>query len=441
MVFVGNPVLFNDALAALSSHKRSIGGGFKGRFIQVFLGLKYFQNGLPTIFSGGFVTSEVLQSQLDDLYRKVSRQPNDSILSVFEGNFLARTGLIGVGNDWAQNTWRNNFNIQKGIGCYASSPYLSDMAFLDQPRVDCGFLQPATAGSLIDARCSLCPTGGYRRESHRKWLHVDPDGHGYAVTELDNIPNFVPYVAPDGRRIPVLPLIIALYHDADPSLLGARPSVNLAEFMADFNLSQAEFDAYFDAGMGHPGNIAVVESAGWNAGATLGAPLAVQPPPLPAPRTVRRPGVAAPRPPRQLPTHPILNGTPVPPPAANTGYDAEQYVAAALVADGWTVHVVTRQQIGYDIYATKRRQIRYVEVKSSLGYCSPSLTAREWHQAQAHQGNYILAIIENFNPLGDNTIYWIPDPANVCIATPQTTISHSIARGSWGLGVVPIDLL
>jgi len=176
MIPVTNSVLYTDALVALAQHRQSVGRRFGGRFVQIFLALKFFQNNIPSIYSGSFIGSGSLQSLFDDLYTKASRSADSCVLSIFMGNHLARTGVSGDGQG-SQNTWRNNLNIQKGIGCYAPAEDLSDRAFLDQSRLDCRHLQPVTAGTLAKARCSLCTSGaGYRNESHRKWLHIDPGG-------------------------------------------------------------------------------------------------------------------------------------------------------------------------------------------------------------------------------------------------------------------------
>lgn len=446
MVRTTSSVLFADALTCLSEHKRSVGGAFRGRFVQIFLGMKFFQNSIPSMYSGSFIATEVLQSLLDDLFAKASRPANSCVLSIFEGNYLARTGLVGPGNTTAQNTWRNNLNLQKGIGCYAPAADLSSLTFLNQDRSQCRYLQTTTPGVLAGARCSLCTTGAaYRSESHRKWLRIDPGGNGYAATDLQNTANFAPYVAPGAARIPVLPLIVALYHDADPGLtIGTRATVSLADFASDFNFSAQEVAAYFDVSMTHPLNARLTNSAAWLSGSSLAAAATVS-----GGGSSPTSGVAvAPASPVALPPvapvvppalpQPVLGGTPTPPPNTNNGWDAEQYVAAALTAAGWTVHAVSRQQLGYDIFAQRGTQKRYVEVKSSLGLCSPSLTAREWQQASYHANSYVLAIVENFNPTAQNVIYWVRDPANRCTATPQTTISHAIARGSWAAAAIPL---
>ncbi|HTR00430.1 MAG TPA: DUF3883 domain-containing protein [Candidatus Acidoferrum sp.] len=436
MIPTTNNTLFTDALASLSRHKKSIGLGFRGRFVQLFLGMKFFQNSIPSMFSGSFIRTEVLQSLLDDLFTKTSQPSNNCVLSIFEGNYLARTGLIGPSNTTAQNTWRNNLNLQKGIGCYAPVADLSSPTFLNQHRSACRYLQTVNAHSLAGGRCSLCTTGAaYRNESHPKWLRIDPAGNGYAVTDLQNTANFAPYLAPSGSRIPVLPLLVALYHDADPGLvIGTRQKVSLMDFAADFNFSKQELSTYFDDSMAHPLNAWLTKSSGWTKGSSLtpsNAPSSpLKQPVVPTSTLPVSPAVTL---------QPVLSGTPTPPPNTNSGWEAEQYVAAALLAAGWTTHIVSRQQLGYDIFAQRGAQKRYVEVKSSLGLCSPSLTAREWQQASYHASSYILAIIENFNPSAQNVVYWVQNPSNKCSATSQTTISHGIPRSSWVVAAVSIS--
>ena len=204
--------------------------------------------------------------------------------------------------------------------------------------------------------------------------------------------------------------------------------------MDDFHFKDSDFDAYFDTSASNAQNARMLTRLGWNtaefkrwSGATV--------------RTSAGQTSSKIRPPRQIPSAPVLSGTPVPPPSSNTGWDAEQYVVSALQADGWTVHHMSRQQLGYDLFAEKRRVKRFIEVKSSLGLCSPCLTAREWQQASVHGESYILAVLENFNPVGQNTVYWVPDPARRCTASAQRTISHSISRSSWSAATVPISEL
>jgi hypothetical protein len=428
MITASDKPLYLEALRALSRHKATIGSDFKGRFAQIFLALKFYQNEIPSMYSNTLVSTDVLQTLLDDLYAKTSRPANEACLMLFDGRYLARTGLVGPGNRTSQNTWRNNFNLQKGIGCYAPPTELSSSSFLNESRTKCRHLVPAKRGLLSGARCNLCLSGAsYRNEDHRKWLRIDPGGAGYAVADLLNHENFSPYVAPNDLRIPVLPLIVALYHDGEPSLfVGQRPRLDVDDFRNDFNFSLEEFSAYFDEDPGAPGNRVLISrfpTLTRYSPATSSA----------ARRTV------APR--RKTPASlrlPVLSGTLVTPPATNSGFEAEQFVAEALRANRWTVYHVARQLLGYDILAKRGSLTRYVEVKSSLGLCSPSLTSREWRQANAHGVNYVLAIIENFDALGQNTVFWVPDPVGSCAYTQSQTVSYSIPRSSWVSSAVAV---
>lgn len=418
---------YEKALQLLVEYRQSAGGQrYKGRFVQVFLGLKFFQQNIPNIHSGTFTPTEVLESSLDDLYSKASRPMESEILSIFMANYLARSGVNRTDRKASSNIWRNNFHIQKGIGCYAGPEELASHTFLEQPRKECRHL----LGEIKDGRCEFCPTEGrYRREGHRKWLRIDPGGNGFAVVDLMNISNFVPYVAPDGRRIPIVPLIQALYHDAKPGLaVGSRTNVSIEDFCLDFNMSEPEFEAYFDQSPTNPLNARLLSefpTLGYNPPRSTsgGTPSAA---PLAGPRTrLGSRAAAAPIP------APVLTGTVTPPPRAQNGWEAEQYVFSALQDAGWEVHDVRRQRVGYDLLAKKRRRTIYVEVKSSVGYCSPDFTSREWQQAIAHGEDYVAAIIESFNPGGSNMIYWITNPAQNCIKMETQTVSHRVTRSSW----------
>lgn len=424
---VRNESLYVEALSDLSSHKRSVGVGFAGRFVQVFLGLKFFQESIPSIYSGRFIGGELLQSLLDDLYAKQSQAPNKCVLSIFESSYKARTGLIAPGNVSAQNTWRNNFNLQKGVGCYAPVSDLSSPTFLDEERTRCRHLVPHVTGSLAGARCSLGNgAAAYRNESHRKWLRIDPGGRGYAATDLRNISNFLPIVAPNGQRIPLEPLIRAIYFDASPGLVtGQRGRVSIGEFMADFNFSTAEIDAYFEVKRWLPaGEFRVARPP-----IDTGAPVFVHG------LNAGGSGNSV----REIPDLYLpVAGTTAFPPATNSGWTAEKFVQSALLGAGWDAHLVSRQNVGYDIFAQKGRKKIYVEVKSSLSTCSPTLTSREWFQANHYKHEYILAIIENYNELDCNTVFWVPNPSARCAAVEVHSVAYRIPRSAWGQAVVDL---
>lgn len=424
MIDVSSRSAFDVALRNLVRFKVGVGRGFKGRFTQIFLGLKFFSNSVPSMYSGSFVGADILQTMLDDLYAKSSRPADDCVLMLFEGSYLARTGIRGRGNRSSQNTWRNNFYIQKGVGCYASVQDLSSGSFLDERRAQCRYLQPGPEGGLSGGTCRLSAVGSYRNEDHRKWLRIDPGGNGFAIVDLLRTETFAPYIAPSGNRLPIVPLIVALYHDASTAFsLGTRSTVSIEEFQADFNFGADEFSSYFDASASNPFNGAMIRELD----ISYTEPSPPRSPPgmrdsLPdAPRRRRR---AAPIP------FPSPAGTPVAPPTVNSGFEAETFVRDALMQSNWKVHHVSRQQLGYDLIAEKGQESRFIEVKSSLATCSPSLTAREWQQAQRYRSKYVLAIIENFNSSGVNTVYWICDPAR-CVPSMITTQSFQITRSSW----------
>lgn len=422
-----NDDLYSQSLDLLNSYKRSVGRGFKGRFIQIFLALKFFQEQIPSIFSGRYISSELLQTMLDDLYSKASREADRCVLSVFENNHLARTGIVAEGHEYPQNTWRNNFNIQKGIGCYAPASDLSSPTFLNQRRVDCRHLQPEAQGEMAGATCRLCISNAtYRSESHRKWLKIEPNGSGYAVVDLQWIDNFIPYLSYGGRRTPLFPLLIAIYYDANPGLvLGQRLHLGREQFKADFNLSNEEFEAYFDESVENPYNKEILRSIN-NRDFDVGRDVP------------EHDGVADAK--KPFPAQPIQS-TEVAPPALNSGWEAEQFVIKALQEAGWSAHNVSRQSVGYDIFATKEKRKIHVEVKSSINNCFPVLTSREWQKALYLQDEFVLAIVENFNPDRSNNIYWVLNPSRNCVSVPQETVDYRIVRSAWLGATTSLDRL
>jgi hypothetical protein len=439
MINVNDANLYQASCNELAGFRHRVGRRLRGRFIQLFLALKFYQDDIPSMFSNQFISSEVFQTLLDDLYAKASRQLTDGVLMLFENSYLARTGLIAPGNTTAQNTWRNNLHLQKGIACYAPPQELSSQTFLDQSRSNCRHLIPGPGGGLAGGTCELCRTNArYRNEDHRKWLRIDPGGSGYAVVDLMNISNFIPYIVPDEQKIPIIPLIGALYFDALPGLsISGRHEVDIAHFANDFHFNREELREYFDDNHQNMHNQTILNSFPQITYSRFSALITPTPPAILPPRARPRLGGRVQRLPGAIPT-PVLTGTPTVPPGINTGWDAEAFVAETLRSAGWTVHDVSRQRVGYDLLAQRGRETRYIDAKSSINYCSPGLTSREWQQARTHGANYILAIIENFDPLGQNVIYWVPNPHGRCTATELTSIQYTISRSSWTAATVPM---
>jgi hypothetical protein len=440
MIVVGDPALYDSALSELRNYalatRRLAGEAYKGRFVQIFLGMKFWQGTLPTTHSGQYISAGQLQQLLDDLYAKTSRPANECVSMVFDRSHLALTGLIGVGNTTPQNTWRNNLHLQKGVGCYASVAELDSVTFLNQSRLECRHLRPRVAGQLNGATCELAlGAPQYRNEDHRKWLRIHPAADGFAALDLMLTVNFAPWVAPAEQRVPILPLIVALYHDADPSLpTGQRGSApfDVVDFATDFNFSPGEVNGYFDLNPANRHNAALLASR-WGLSYTPFGPVGALTPAAPP---IARPGGGVGLTGTPTIPAPVLTSTLVTPPVATEWWNAEQAVADHLESAGWTVYYVSRQQLGYDLLVQRGAVTRYVEVKSSSGYCSPDLTAREWQQAKTLGSRYVLAILENFDPAGQNSIYWVTDPATKCVSRPRTSTSYPIPRWSWTAAVV-----
>jgi hypothetical protein len=431
MPLINNQNIYNRSLELLRDFKHEAGSNYKGRFSQIFLALKYYQNELPSIYSGRYINTGVLQTMIDELYNKSSRSLNSSVISLFNNSYLPRTGVVPEGGSSPGNNWRNNFNIQKGIGCYAPSSYLSSNTFLNESRIDCRFIDISEDGTLRGARCSLCSTGaGYRSENHRKWLQISQDGSGYSVLDLLNTSNFQPYVAPNSNRIPILPLIFAIYFDSNPGLLigsRAEENISISTFMSDFNFSVQEFKAYFDDSPTNKFNeILLTEFTDLSLSNHNN-------------NTLENESVAVSE--KIISLDPILDGTLSTPPNTHSGWEAEQFVIETLSVNGWEVFDVSRQSLGYDILAKKGKRTIFIEAKSSLGRCTPSLTSREWQQSRALGENYILAVIENFDPLGEleNVIHFVPNPALLSGISESTTTKYSIPRASWISNVVLLN--
>ncbi len=419
MIDVSTPKIYKAALNELAAFKQQCGRSFRGRFFQIFLGMKFYQDRLPNVTSPEYIKSNALETLLDDLYTKMSRPAEDCVLMLFENEYHARSGQSAPGQG-PQNTWRNNFNFQKGIMCFAPPKDLSDQEFLQSSRLTCKYLRPAEEGVLAGATCSLASTTAkYRNEDHLKWIRKDPNTDGYSFVDASIIANFLPYIAPNGQKTPLLPLVVGLYYDS--FFLSDRMEIELMDFASDFNFSLNEMNSYFDDSTINPFTARLLKTFPKISYSPLSDMEELKPP------VVKKAKSKSKEPKKSLPLPTIATK----PPNINTGWEAEQFVANALRENGWVVYDVSRQRRGYDLVAQKEDEIRYIDVKSSLSFCNPTLTGREWQQATAHAERYLLAVIENFNPQGQNLIHWIVNPAKTCSANECTSVEYRITRSSW----------
>ena len=180
----------------------------------------------------------MLQRLLDELYLKQSRGTHKSVLSLFSNNHLDVTGINGA------NNWRNNYHIQKGFICYADSAELLNPSFHQEPRILCPHLRPIATRVLEGATCDLKRGAVYRREDHPKVLRMDPVQSGITIYDPSDVTFYRDIVAPNERRIPIAPLIVALYHNS--KIASGRTAVDTRDFMLDFDFSAMEFSNYFN---------------------------------------------------------------------------------------------------------------------------------------------------------------------------------------------------
>jgi hypothetical protein len=238
---------------------------------------------------------------------------------------------------------------------------------------------------------------------------------GYQVVDLDDDATFRHYLNPRGRRIPVFPLIGVLYSFSQPSVYPSRPTIGIPEFAADFHFSIDQVERLFEADPEHPDNRVIL--------ALVGGHLAV-PEPV-------QPGEPAPQP---LPVEPE-------PSALNTGVGAELLVAKDVQQHGWAVeYVANLRSLGYDLRARQSEQTLRVEVKSSVGACTPEFTEDEWRAAQEYGDDFILAVVDFYGSPGQR-IYYVRNPAANLVPAERYTIMYRFSRQETSALAVDADFL
>lgn len=407
-----------------------VGRRYHGRLVQIFLAAKFHGDALPSVGQGSIAIGE-LQALLDEFYRRESKTSKQaSIAIIFQNNHLFPTGVVSPGLKVPSNIWRNNLGLQKAGVCFASEAELKDPKFLGEPRVLCQHMQQRTPGSLKDAKCRLNMGPTYRGEDGPKGIRLDPNNHGYSIVDPKNTSFWRDVVRANGRRLPVVPLISALYHDSE--IAAGRSEVEIIDFLRDFNFTSAEFYEYFTddpATAGHTALQARFPSLVWQPiGST---PVTASGARATARRRSRR-GSTGPANPDDLPEYASRVG----PPAGSHWWSAEQAVAQYLRENGWEVIDRTGQSVGFDLEARRPGMRRYVEVKSSRGPCYPVLTRNEHEAAKRHGKHFILAIVENYKPDAPVEILWIRDPAALEIE-PRYLEAYPLPRSLWLPNVIP----
>ena len=349
--------------------------------------------------SASHTSSTEIQQFMDRMWTKVHiPQPLTVLTGAFgssgtNAGYSTVTGSFAPGNGTATNTWRNNLNTQKGVGCVGDPQLIAALLDREDPRAACPHYE--FDGSHF--RCALSGAQ-YRGEQHSIWLARSESG--FQVVDLNKESVFEPYLRPSGERIPVYPLLGALYGFAPEDVYPPRRDVSIVEFAADFGFEVSDVERLFDCEMSSPANSRVLS---------------------------------------------LATGTPTEPPAAaedvgsvlpalteeitlNDGRAAELAVALALVGEDWNVIYTGNQaNLGYDLRAEKNHETRYIEVKSSTGYVTPTLTASEWAAAKEYGPAYIIAIVD-FVKSEKQAIRYVADPFTTIEPAIQTVVSYRLTR-------------
>ena len=249
MIPVDRADVLDSSLEILQQFANSI--NVRGRFVSLYLGLRRMradQNAaLAELGSPQVTVSNEIEQYLDRLYTKSHReQPFVVLTAPFGGStspeapYSALSGTTAPGRDYPTNTWRNNFGIQKGVGCPAEPDVIEMLLDDPQHRLACPHmvLDP-------DERhlCSIRDTA-YRGEEHAIWLRQS-DG-GYQVVDLDRPAAFRDYLRPSGRPLPIFPLMGMLYCMAPPGVYPGSTRIGIPEFAADFGFTHEQVQLQFD---------------------------------------------------------------------------------------------------------------------------------------------------------------------------------------------------
>lgn len=412
--------VFDAGLEALATFRQQT--NVRGRFVALYLGLRRMNDWLAPLGPAGSTPASEIERFLDDMFTKTHRMAPFVVLTApFGGStspnapYSSRSGVTAPGRRYATNTWRNNFGIQKGVGCPAEPDVVDELLHDPVVRLACPHMRQDPEGGYV---CSI-EDAAYRGEEHSIWLRRT--GDGYQVVDLD-LPNvYESYLFPSGQQVPAFALVAVLYSFAPQGTYPERETVGIPDFAEDFRFSLEQVAEIFDVDPESPGNAAVLQAAQLESEGPITLPRAT-----PAPLDVHLPPAR-----RGNPGRPAGELPPEADPIEmNTGLGAERLVALDLVENGWEVHYRGNQRrVGFDLEAQRPGQTLSVEVKSSVGFTDPELTQSEWIAAQALGDSYVLAIVDFYGG-GQHRIWYVRDPAGTASTTQRSVSLFRIQRGS-----------
>ena len=403
MIPVGREDIFESALRLLRTYGEQT--SIRGRFVLVYLGLRKMRNSLVALGNTTSTPASDIEEYLDQLYTKTTRpEPLTVLTSPFgqstspHAPWSTHTGGVAPGNRYPTNTWRNNLNVQKGIGCPANAETIRSLLRHPVPRLNCHWMRVDDEGRQ---QCGITGTV-YRGDEHSIWLRMTQEG--YQVVDLDQATVYEPYLAPKGQKIPIFALIAVLYYSVPAGIYPYRQTVGVPEFCEDFGLDVDHAIEMLDCDPDSPENSEIIIMA---SGGSVTALLT--------------PEVGASSEPRPLPAS-LDSGT------LNTGVGAEIAVAKDLQTYNWSVSYTGNVRgVGHDLLASQDGNTLRVEVKSSVSLCSPILTEEEWQAAQRHGDEYVLAVVDFYGSPGQRIFYVRNPVANVIPITRQVT-TYRVAR-------------
>lgn len=374
--------------------------GARGRFIALYLGLRRMAERVAPLGSATYTPVSDIEAFLDALWAKRHRpEPVVVLTAPFGGStgpnagYSTRTGHTAPGNRYPTNTWRNNFNVQKGVGCVADADTIGTLLANPQQRMGCPFMRYSEDVGFV---CGISGTS-YRGDEHSIWLAVAPAG--YQVADLDEPAVYDEYLHPSGVPVPVFPLIAVVYAMA-LSELAIRPSVGIPEFASDFGFSLSQVEQIFDCDPESPYNRQMLSFAS-------------------SPRDSFDDFVEDSE--ARLPELPEVM-------FLNSGLGAELAIARELEVNGWKVIYTGDQRLlGYDLRAERGEEVLRVEVKSSVGFTTPELTQSEWDAALRHEEEFVLAIVD-FYGSERQASWFVRNPAGSMEPSIRTSASYWFQR-------------
>lgn len=246
---------FQHALKILQRHSN----GMLRDPLSALLGIYLARAQMPALGAPNAILSGALQNLLYATFAK--HPPFD--LGVGPGAYLdALTGVKLPANHG--NDWRNAFGTQKGLGSFATVAELQQPAFRHALRDNCPHRGFAAANN--EYFCQLSPSGTTACKSQLqhagevtkalRCIPVNQQRFSYQLAPVDG-PDLEKLV-PGPVKIPVLPIIAALYSGAPPHIRRHRALVTDSEFLADLGLPQADAAAILDFAPAAQGNAEII---------------------------------------------------------------------------------------------------------------------------------------------------------------------------------------